>query len=276
MFTFNCAGKIFTFSSPIAMGIINVTPDSFYNSSQKSSLEAVLEKAGQMIEEGASIIDIGGQSTRPGSKQIGASAEAERVLPAIEILHKEFPGIIISVDTYHASVARQAVNAGAGMVNDIYGGTYDEMMLTEVAALLVPYICMHIKGSPETMSENPVYDNVTRDVFDYFIDRINACTRAGIHDTIVDPGFGFGKTIAHNFELLRNFSVFKTLEKPLLMGISRKSSIYKTLGISADEALNGTTVLHTLGLLNGANILRVHDVMEAMEAIRLVTEYQAN
>lgn len=276
MFTLNCAGKLFTFTSPIVMGIINVTPDSFYPGSRKSNVEEVLEKAGQMVKEGASILDIGGQSTRPGSKQIGASAEAERVLPAIEILHKEFPGIIISVDTYHASVAKQAVYAGAGMVNDIYGGTYDEVMLTEVATLSVPYICMHIKGTPETMGKSPVYNNVTSDVLDYFKDRLNACKNAGIYDIIVDPGFGFGKTIAHNFEMLRNFSIFKMFEKPLLLGLSRKSTIYKTLGITANEALNGTTVLHTIGLLAGANILRVHDVKEACEAIRLVNEYQTN
>lgn len=274
MFTLNCRGKLLRFTSPIVMGIINITPDSFYTGSRKKNIEEALQKARQMIEEGASIIDIGGQSTRPGSEQIGAALEAERVLPVIEALHKEFAGIVISTDTYHASVAKQSVLAGAGMINDISGGHYDKEMLAEVAKLGVPYICMHMKGTPVTMQQNPFYKNVTRDVFDYFTERTNAIRNSGIKDLIIDPGFGFGKNIAHNFELLRNLSIFKMFKKPVLLGISRKSTIYKTLGVSAEEALNGTTVLHTLGLANGAVILRVHDVKEAIQTIKLFDEYR--
>ena len=273
MFTLNCAGRLLTFDAPIIMGIINVTPDSFYSSSRKVSTDKALQQAEQMISEGATILDIGGQSTRPGSEQIGATAESERVLPVVKAISKAFPETIISVDTYHASVAEQCVHNGAGIINDISGGSFDVDMLAAVARLKVAYVCMHIKGTPETMQQNAVYQNVTKEIIDYFIQRTEACETAGINDVIIDPGLGFGKTIAHNFELLRNLSVFKILQKPILLGISRKSTIYKTLGITAGEALNGTTVLHTLGLLNGADILRVHDVKEAMEAVKLVNEY---
>jgi len=255
------------------MGIINVTPDSFYSGSRKTTVNEALQKAEQMITEGATILDIGGQSTRPGSMQIEPTEEAERVIPAIEAIHKQFSGVIISVDTFYASVAGQSVQAGASMVNDISGGHFNETMLSAVAKLKVPFVCMHIKGTPKTMQQNAVYENVTREITDYFIQRIDACRKAGIHDVIIDPGFGFGKTIAHNFQLLRELSIFKIFERPVLLGISRKSTIYKTLGITAEESLNGTTVLHTLGLLNGVDILRVHDVKEAVEAIKLVTRY---
>jgi len=273
MFSLNCRGKLLQFDTPIIMGIINVTTDSFYAGSRKNSIEEVVQKAGQMIAEGATILDIGGQSTRPGSEQIGAGPEAEKAVPVIEALHKFFPNTFISIDTYHASVAAQSVNAGACIVNDISGGSLDETMLSTVAKLRVPYICMHIKGSPQTMQQNPLYKNITGELLDYFTERTNACRLAGIKDIIIDPGLGFGKTIDHNFELLRNLSLFSIFEKPLLLGISRKSAVYKTLGITAEAALNGTTVLHTIGLLNGANILRVHDVKEAAEAIKLVKKY---
>lgn len=274
MFSLNCRGKLLQFDTPIIMGIINVTTDSFYAGSRKNSIEEVVQKAGQMIAEGATILDIGGQSTRPGSEQIGAGPEAEKAVPVIEALHKIFPGTLISIDTYHASVAEQSVNAGASIVNDVSGGSLDETMLSTVAKLHVPYICMHIKGSPQTMQQNPLYKNLTGELLDYFTERTNACRLAGIKDIIIDPGFGFGKTIDHNFELLRNLSLFSIFEKPLLLGVSRKSTVYKTLGITAEDALNGTTVLHTIGLLNGANILRVHDVKEAAEAIKLVKKYK--
>ncbi len=273
MFTLNCGGRLLTFDAPIVMGIINVTPDSFYSSSRKLNTDEALQQAEKMIVEGATIIDIGGQSTRPGSEQIGATAELERVLPVVKAVSKKFPETIISVDTYHAAVAEQCINNGAGIINDISGGSFDEKMLTVIARLKVAYVCMHIKGTPETMQQNAVYENVTKEILDYFIQRTEACRNAGINDVIIDPGLGFGKTIEHNFELLRNLSAFKILQKPLLLGVSRKSTIYKTLGITAGEALNGTSVLHTLGLLNGANILRVHDVKEAVETIKLVNKF---
>lgn len=273
MFTLNCTGRLLTFDSPIVMGIINVTPDSFYSGSRQSTADAALRKAEQMINEGATILDLGGQSTRPNSKQISAEKEAERVCPIIETVHQQFPDAIISVDTYYAFVAEEAVKAGASIVNDISGGMLDENMLSTVARLKAPYICMHMKGTPENMQQHAVYENVTREVLDYFIQRIDVCKRAGINDVIVDPGFGFAKTISHNFELLKNLSVLKMLEKPIIAGLSRKSTVYKTLGITAEEALNGTTVMNTLALLNGANILRVHDVKEAMEATKLLEKY---
>jgi len=273
MFTLNCRGRLLTFDSPIVMGIINVTPDSFYSGSRQSTVDAALQKAEQMINEGATILDLGGQSTRPNSKQISAEEEAERVCPAIEAVHKQFPDAIISVDTYYHYVAEQAVYAGASIVNDISGGTLDSDMLFVVAKSKTPFICMHMKGTPENMQQHAVYENVTREVLDYFIQRIDVCKQAGINDVIIDPGFGFAKTIAHNFELLRNLSVFKMLEKPIIAGLSRKSTVYKTLGITSEEALNGTTVMNTLALLNGANILRAHDVKEAVEAIKLFKKY---
>ena len=273
MFTLNCRGRLLTFDSPIVMGIINVTPDSFYSGSRQSTVDAALQKAEQMINEGATILDLGGQSTRPNSKQISAEEEAERVCPAIEAVHKQFPDAIISVDTYYHYVAEQAVYAGASIVNDISGGTLDSDMLFVVAKSKTPFICMHMKGTPENMQQHAVYENVTREVLDYFTQRIDVCKQAGINDVIIDPGFGFAKTITHNFELLRNLSVFKMLEKPIIAGLSRKSTVYKTLGITSEEALNGTTVMNTLALLNGANILRAHDVKEAVEAIKLFKKY---
>src|SRR6476620_3988937 len=273
MFMLNCRGRLLTFDSPIVMGIINVTPDSFYSGSRQSTVDAALQKAEQMINEGATILDLRGQSTRPNSKQISAEEEAERVCPAIEAVHKQFPDAIISVDTYYHYVAEQAVYAGASIVNDISGGILDNDMLFVVAKSKTPFICMHMKGTPENMQQHAVYENVTREVLDYFIQRIDVCKQAGINDVIIDPGFGFAKTIAHNFELLRNLSVFKMLEKPIIAGLSRKSTVYKTLGITSEEALNGTTVMNTLALLNGANILRTHDVKEAVEAIKLFKKY---
>ncbi|HXL54765.1 MAG TPA: dihydropteroate synthase [Chitinophagaceae bacterium] len=273
MFTLNCHGRLQTFDSPIVMGIINVTHDSFYSSGRTATVKDALRKAEQMIAEGAAILDIGGQSTRPGSKLIEPKEEAERVIPVIEAIHKQLPDAIISIDTFYASVAEQSVQAGASIINDVSGGNFDKAMLSTAARLKVPFVCMHIKGTPQNMQQNPVYENVTKEIVDYFIERVDDCAKAGIHDVIIDPGFGFGKTIAHNFQLLRNLSIFKIFGKPILLGISRKSTIYKTLGVTAEEALNGTTVLHTLGLLNGANILRVHDVKEAVEATKLVTQY---
>jgi dihydropteroate synthase len=270
MFTLNCKGRILVIDKPIVMGIINVTPDSFYSESRKFESTEILNQAEKMLSEGATILDIGGQSTRPGGEDVGVDEEIKRVIPAIEILSKYFSDAIISVDTYRSKVAEEAVAAGASIVNDISGGSLDERMLETVGKLNVPYILMHIKGTPQTMQQYAKYDNVSLEVLDYFIKKVEECRLAGINDVIIDPGFGFAKTIQHNFELLNQLEIFKILERPLLVGISRKSTIYKTLETTAEEALNGTTVLNTAALLKGATILRVHDVKEAMEAIKLV------
>lgn len=269
MFTLNCKGRLLVIAQPIVMGIINTTPDSFYSGSRQQSVDGALKKAEEMIGEGATILDIGGQSTRPGSTPLTVKEELIRVMPIIAAIHRQFPDCFISVDTYYTKVAREAVEHGASLVNDISGGSFDLAMPATIASLHVPYICMHVKGPVKTMHENPVYDNVTQEVLDYFIQRIADCTQEGINDIIIDPGFGFSKNSAHNFQLLKSLEVFQMLKRPLLLGVSRKSSIYKTLGIPIEESLNGTTVLHTAGLLKGANILRVHDVKEAMEAIAL-------
>lgn len=275
MYTLNCKGKLLVIDQPIVMGIINVTPDSFFEGHSPLGLEGIVTLAGKMIDDGAIILDIGGQSTRPGSERIKADREIDRVVPVIEAILSKYPDTIISIDTYQSRVAEIAVNAGASIVNDISAGEMDKEMIGMVASLRVPYICMHIKGTPETMQKDIHYDNVVKEVLDYFIFKIAACKAAGILDIIIDPGFGFGKTIAHNFRLLQQLEIFKLLEKPVLVGISRKSTIYKTLGISANEALNGTTVLNTIALLNGAAILRVHDVKEAKEAIALIGSLNA-
>jgi len=273
MFTLNCNGRLLVINKPIVMGILNITPDSFYSGSRMQDTDTALQVASEMLEEGATIIDIGGQSTRPGSKRLLAEEELQRVLPVIESIHKNFPDAFISVDTYHAAVAEQAVAAGASIINDISGGTMDNDMLITLGRLHVPYVCMHIKGKPETMQHNPVYENVTKEVLDFFIHQTEACRLQNINDVIIDPGFGFGKTIQHNFQLLKDLSIFKMLDKPILAGLSRKATIYKTLNITVEESLNGTTVLNTMALMNGANILRVHDVKQAMEAITLFIEY---
>ena len=251
------------------MGIINITPDSFYSGSRYKEVDEIIRAAEKMLQDGADIIDIGGQSTRPGSEQISKDQEIERVIPAITSIIKKFPATFISIDTYYSKVAKAAVNAGATIVNDISAGNLDAEMIPTVVKLKVPYILMHMKGNPENMQQNAVYENVSREVLDFFISKTNELKKAGIVDVIIDPGFGFAKTIEQNFELLKNLSVFKMLDKPILAGLSRKSTIYKTLGVSASEALNGTTVLKTVALMNGASILRVHDVKEAKEAITL-------
>jgi dihydropteroate synthase len=270
MYTLNCKGRLLVLDKPVVMGILNITPDSFYSGSRTETNDAILAKAEQMLNEGAAILDIGGQSTRPCSKRLTAEDELQRVLPAIEILKNHFPNCFLSVDTYHAKVAKEAVQAGADMVNDISGGEMDAEMVATVAALKVPFIAMHMQGTPDTMQQNPVYENVTREVIDYFIKKTEQYKAAGITDVIIDPGFGFGKTIAHNFQLLRELEVFQILKYPLLVGLSRKSTICKTLGITAEEALNGTTVLNTIAVQKGAAILRVHDVKAANEVIQLV------
>ena len=274
MYTLNCKGQLLVIDKPMVMGIVNVTPDSFYSGSRQQVSEKILQTVQKMLDDGASIIDIGGQSTRPGSNYISADEEADRVIPAIEQVIKSIPGAIISIDTFHSKVAKWAVNAGAKMVNDISAGSMDSDMISTVAELHVPYIIMHMKGTPQTMQQSPHYNNVSVEVLDFLIAKKEACRAAGIHDIIIDPGFGFGKTIAHNFTLLKQLEVFKMLNVPILAGLSRKGMVYKTIGTTAEEALNGTTALNTIALLNGANILRVHDVKEAMECIKLVQAYQ--
>jgi dihydropteroate synthase len=276
MFTLNCKGRILQIKEPIVMGIINTTPDSFFSESRSMAIEEVVAKAGKMLEDGATILDLGGQSTRPGSQLVEASEETDRLLPCIESIHKSYPDAIISADTFYSSVALHAINAGASIINDVSGGSMDEQMLETVGSHDVPYICMHMRGTPQTMQNFTNYGDLLKEVIDYFILKTDSCKKAGIKDIILDPGFGFAKTIPQNFELLNKLEYLKILEKPLLIGLSRKGTIWKTLGITADEALNGTTVLNTISLMKGASILRVHDVKEANEAIRLVTELNSN
>jgi dihydropteroate synthase len=272
MYTLNCKGRLLVLDKPVVMGILNLTPDSFYSGSRIEQSD-VLKKAEQMINEGATILDIGGQSTRPGSERLSADEELKRVLPAIEAIKKEFPAVFLSIDTYHAKVAKDTVAAGIDIVNDISAGELDASMLSTVAALKVPFIAMHMQGTPDTMQQNPTYENITREVVDYFIQKTSACKAIGIVDLILDPGFGFGKTITHNFQLLKTMEALQIFHVPILAGLSRKSTVWKTLKITPEEALNGTTVLNTIALTKGASILRVHDVKEAMETITLYEAY---
>jgi dihydropteroate synthase len=274
MFTLNCKGRLLIVDKPLVMGIINATPDSFYGGSRHEGADAVLRQAGQMLKDGASILDIGGQSTRPGSDKLSAEEELKRVIDPVKAIHQHFPEAFISVDTYYSVVAKEAAEAGASIINDISAGTIDDKMIATVASLKTAYVLMHMQGTPQTMQQHTQYENVTKEVLDFFIKKADELRKTGINDIIIDPGFGFGKTISHNFELLRNLSVFKMIGCPVMLGVSRKSSVYKTLGITADEALNGTTVLNTIGLINGASILRVHDVKEAVEAAKLIEEYR--
>jgi len=268
-YTLNCKGKLVVLDKPCVMGIINATPDSFVADSRATNVDAALHKAERMIIDGATFIDIGGQSTRPRSALISADEELKRVVPIIDAISKTFPDIFISIDTFYAAVAASAIEAGAHIVNDISAGKMDAAMISTVANLQVPYIAMHMKGTPQTMQQHCVYEDVVREVLDYCIERIDACRKAGIKDVIIDPGFGFSKNKIQNFQLLKNLAVFNMLECPLLVGFSRKSMIYQTLNIKPEEALNGTTVLQTLALTQGAHILRTHDVKEAMEIITL-------
>jgi len=260
--------------TPIVMGIININNESFYSGSRHTETTAILRTAAQMLKEGATILDIGGQSTRPGSTTYSVDEELQRVLPAIEVLHKEFPQAILSIDTFYAKVAREAAAAGASIINDISAGSMDSELIDTVAALQLPYVLMHMQGTPQNMQQNPQYENVIREILDFFIEKLALLRSKGIKDIIIDPGFGFGKTTLHNFCLLKYLSTFEMLQCPLLLGVSRKGMIYHTLGITPEEALNGTTVINTIGLLNGAQILRVHDVKAAVEAIKLYTTYK--
>jgi len=251
------------------MGILNVTPDSFYDGGKYNDLSTIVKRAEKMLTEGAMIIDIGGMSSRPGAKEVPVNEELNRSIPAVKAIRKEFPEAYISIDTVWAEVARQAIDAGADMVNDISSGSIDDMLIPTVGQLGVPYILMHIQGKPQTMQNNPQYDNVVTDILDFFIQKTDELLQHGIHDMIIDPGFGFGKTVEHNYTILRKIADFQILNLPILVGISRKSMIYKVLDTTPDKALNGTTALHVIALQNGTKILRVHDVREAVEVVKL-------
>lgn len=251
------------------MGIINTTPDSFYDGGENLAVESAVKTAGKMLNEGATFLDIGGYSSRPGADDISVQEESARVIPVIQAILKEFPEALISIDTFRASVAKQAVEAGAAMINDISGGHLDEQMLSTVAQLQVPYIMMHMRGTPQTMKSLTDYEDLLVDIKDYFARRLHSAKALGINDVIIDPGFGFAKTVEQNFKLLNELAGLQLLELPILAGVSRKSMIYKTLGTSAKEALNGTTALNMVALNGGANILRVHDVAPAVECVKL-------
>lgn len=276
MFTLNCKGRLLVVADPIVMGIINVTPDSFYSGSRMSSVDQALFLAEKMLSEGATILDIGGQSTRPGSKLLLKEEELTRVIPVIKAISEAFPDAYISIDTFYYQVAKEAIEAGASIINDISGGTMDVEMIPNAGSLRVPYIANHLKGTPANMQTLANYYDVTKEVLDFFVKKIEECRLAGILDVIIDPGFGFAKNIDHNFSLLKNLSTLKILQKPILAGLSRKSTVYKTLEITPEESLNGTTVLNTVALQNGANILRVHDVKAAKEAITLLKKLSQN
>lgn len=269
MQTLNSKGNLIDFNPPKVMGIINVTPDSFYGDSRSETEKNILIKAEKMLLDGASFIDIGGYSTRPGAEEISVSEEITRVSKGIEIILTHFPEAIISIDTFRSEVAKTAVDKGAAMVNDVSGGSLDDKMFKTVAALSVPYILMHMRGTPKTMTKLTDYEDVTIEVLKYFSERIALARAAGINDIIADPGFGFAKTPAQSFELLSNMELLQALEIPICIGVSRKSMIYKTLGISVEESLNGTSILNTIALTKGADILRVHDVKEAVECVKL-------
>lgn len=266
----NCKGTLIELSIPKVMGIINVTPDSFYDGGKTFQKKNILEQAEKMISEGATFLDIGGYSSRPDADEVSEEEEIKRVIPAIEAILKEFPEALLSIDTFRSKVATKAVNTGAAIINDISGGTLDPEMFKQVSLLKVPYILMHMRGTPQNMKTQTNYDNISKEVLTYFSEKIAKAHKAGINDIIVDPGFGFAKNAEQNFELLNNLELFKSLSAPCLVGISRKSTIYNTLKVSAEDALNGTTVLHTVALLKGASILRVHDVKEAKECITLL------
>lgn len=270
--TINCKGKLIDLSTPKVMGILNITPDSFFDGGKYKDEKAILLQTEKMLQDGATFIDVGAYSSRPGAKHISEDEELQRITPVVELLLKNFPEIIISIDTFRSKIAKETIDSGACIVNDISGGTMDNAMFKTVANLQVPYILMHMQGAPQDMQENPSYKNVTTDIISFFAAQIFKLQELKLNDIIIDVGFGFGKTVAHNFEILKNLELFNSLEAPVLAGISRKSMLYKPLNISAKEALNATTSANTIALLNGANILRVHDVKEAVEAIKIVAQ----
>ena len=268
----NAGGKLIDLSIPKVMGVMNITPDSFYKGSRVTEDKEIITTAIRMVDEGADFLDVGGYSSRPHAENIPAGEEKKRVLHAITLIRKEVPQAIVSIDTFRSEIAREAVSeCGAHMINDISGGEADNNMFRTVQELNVPYIMMHMKGNPQTMQDNPEYDDVVADILKWFSHRIVKLQSAGVKDIIIDPGFGFGKTIKHNFEMLDRLGDFAVAGLPVIVGVSRKSMIWKSLSITPEEALNGTSVLHAAALLKGADILRVHDVREAVQAVRLIT-----
>ena len=274
--TINLNGNLMDLSTPKIMGILNVTPDSFYDGGMFDSNKKILDHVEKMLTDGADIIDVGGYSSRPGAKEVKLKDEIKRVVPAIELIKKEFNETTISVDTFRSEVALQAVNSGASIINDISGGDLDPNMFNCVAELNVPYIIMHMQGNPKNMQNNPLYENVLVEIIENLSKKVFEATEAGVIDVIIDPGFGFGKTIEHNYKILRELSFFKELDCPILVGLSRKSMIYSLLEEKPENVLNGTTCLNTVSILNGANILRVHDVKEAKEVIKLTNFLNKN
>jgi len=270
--TINCNQNLVDLSSPKVMGILNITTDSFFDGGKYRNESEILNQVEKMLFEGATFIDVGAYSSKPGAKHISEKKELQRIVPVIKLLTKNFPEIIISIDTFRSKVARETINAGAAIINDISGGKMDEKMFETVAGLKVPYILMHMLGTPQNMQINPIYTDVTQEIISFFTEQIFKLHQLKLNDIIIDVGFGFGKTSNHNFEILKNLSLFKSLDAPILAGISRKSMLYKTLNISAQEALNATTSANTIALLNGASILRVHDVKEAIEAVKIVNQ----
>lgn len=271
-FTLNAAGPIITATQPLLMGILNVTPDSFYDGGKYEN--DYLPQVEKMLMEGADIIDIGGMSSKPSASIINPEIEWQRVLPVVKSIKKNFPDILLSIDTIHSLIAQASIEHGVSIINDISAGELDEKIIEVAAAAQIPYVCMHMKGIPETMHLNPSYDNVVEEVHQYLSNRINYLQSKGIRQIIVDPGFGFGKTISHNFQLLQELETFQSFQLPVMVGLSRKSMIWKVLNQSPEEALNGTIVLHTIALMKKANILRIHDVKAAKDAVTLVEKLQ--
>ena len=267
----NVNGRLMDLSEPQVMGILNVTPDSFYAGSRAETEQDIIRRLHQIMDEGASIVDIGGYSSRPGAQEVSAAEEMERLRMGLELIRKHRPDAVVSVDTFRADVAKMcAEEFGVAIINDISAGQMDEQMFPTIARLGIPYIIMHMKGTPQDMQVNPQYGHFLKEVFYYFSEKVQRLRDLGVKDIIIDPGFGFGKTLEHNYELMNHLEEFSLFELPLLVGVSRKSMIYKLLDITPQEALNGTTVLNTVALLKGANILRVHDVKEAVETVRIV------
>jgi dihydropteroate synthase len=267
--TLNAGGKLIDLSAPKVMGIINLTPDSFFTGSRKQDVSSVLQQAGKMLTDGAAFLDLGAYSSRPGATDISAQEETDRLLPAIEAIVAEYPEAVLSIDTFRANVAEAAINAGAHIINDISGGELDSEMFSAVARLQVPYILMHMKGTPQNMVQQAQYADVFAEVFDYFVAKYHQLKELGVKDVILDPGFGFAKKAEHSYTLMKRLQEFNILQLPVLAGVSRKRMIYNELGITADEALNGTTALNAIALTKGADILRVHDVKEAVEAVKI-------
>lgn len=267
----NIRGSLYDLSLPRVMGVLNITPDSFYSGSRVNSDAEILKKASGMIESGADMLDVGAYSSRPGADNITEKEELERLIPALALLRKEFPSVILSLDTFRSSIAETGIkHFGVDIINDISGGLLDGKMYDIIEGYNIPYIIMHMKGNPQTMHINPVYNDVLADIIKWFSERKQELVHRGVRDIIIDPGFGFAKTIDHNFILLNKLERFSVLELPLMVGLSRKSMIWKTLGISPDESLNGTVILNTVALMKGASILRVHDVGEAVQAVKLL------